>query len=72
MIKSKVSIERVRDERHYQFVVPSEAPLAEVLAVAEDIRSWVVERIRQEEAKAAESAEAPKEVPVVEPEVIAE
>lgn len=69
MIKNKVSIERQLNERLYQFLVPSDAPLAECLAIVDDIRKYIVERCQQAEKEAAEQVK-PEEVPVVIPEVL--
>ena len=70
MVRNKVSIERQINERLYQFVVPSEAPLNECLAVVDDIRKYVIERCEAAEAEAKKAAEQ-QEVPVIEPEVVA-
>lgn len=49
MIKNKVSIERQINERQYQFIVPFEASLSEVLLIVDDIRKYVMDRISEAE-----------------------
>ena len=71
MIRNKVSLERIINDRQYQFLVPSEAPLNECLAIVDDIRKYIVERCEAAEAEAKKAAEVVQEVPVVEPEVVA-
>lgn len=49
MIRNKVSIERIINERHYQFICPTEASLSEVASVIDDIKKYVMERISEAE-----------------------
>lgn len=57
MIKSKLSIERVINERHYQFLCPPEASLAEVASILEDIKKYVMGRIEEAEKKQEQEKE---------------
>ena len=49
MIKNKLSIERVINERHYQFMCPPDASLAEVASILDDIKRYVMNRIEEAE-----------------------
>ncbi len=57
MIRNKVSIDRQINERLYQFLVPFEAPLNEVLIILDDIIVYVVDRIKDAEEKAKQENE---------------
>lgn len=63
MIKQKISIERQINERQYQFLVPPEAALAEILAIVEDIKNYVVQRINEAEKAVAESVKVEQNPP---------
>ena len=46
MIKQKVSIERQINENHYQFLVPVDAPLVQIISILDDIKSEMTGRLQ--------------------------
>ena len=61
MIKNKVSIERQINERLYQFIVPSDASLSECLAIVNDVREYILSRIKEVEDGNNKSVEKPSD-----------
>ncbi len=55
MVRNKVCIERQINERQYQFIVPSDAPLNECYVIVEDIKNYIVSRIKEAEEQSKES-----------------
>lgn len=56
MIKQKISVERQINERQYQFIVPVDAPLMEIISILDNIKQEMTGRLE------AASKEETKEV----------